>query len=50
MNINFVNLMREFYFMYHSNDIDTQLSALVSGSSTSAEEGLKLSYINRILD
>ena len=25
MNINFVNLMREFHFMYHSNDIDTQL-------------------------
>ena len=52
MNINFVNLMKEFYsnFMYHSNDIITQLSVLVSGSSTSAGEALKLSYITQILD
>ena len=51
MNINFVNLMREFYFMYHSNDIDTQLSVLVSGSTTLAcRRRLQTSYITQILD
>ena len=37
--------------MYHSNDIDTHLSALVSGSSTLAcRRRLQTSYITQILD